>query len=121
MGYYTFHTINIYSEPKEKSFLEEFDNTYQEIVGRLQEISDYGECLFQEEVKWYDWADHCRQVSSEFPDYYIEIYSDGESSDDYSSTLFHKGEEVARWYLEIDPPTIEEMLTKYKLEITKKY
>lgn len=81
MGYYTNFEISI---EKHNSEIDVHDESFVEtVVKRINEISDYwfDEDLIQY-IKWYDWEEHMRQLSSEFPSVLFIVDGNGEEDGD---------------------------------------
>lgn len=84
MGYYTRFEISVQKHKSNKDVnSHEFTDT---LVKRLNEISDYMFDYYAGEItlegKWYDWKDHLKQLSSEYPGMLFEIDGEGEESGD---------------------------------------
>jgi hypothetical protein len=43
------------------------------------------------DVKWYNWSVHMRDISAQFPDYLITLHGSGEESDDLWRAYFKNG------------------------------
>lgn len=82
MGYYTDYEIDI---KKHNSEIDVHDEKFVKIVvNRLNEISDYefDEDLTQYHVKWYNWEEDMRRLSSEFPSVLFVVNGIGEEDGD---------------------------------------
>lgn len=82
MGYYTDYEIVI---EKHNSAIDVTDDEFLETVAnRLTEISDYkfDEDLTIYGVKWYDWEEHMKKLSSEFPSVLFIVDGVGEENGD---------------------------------------
>lgn len=91
MGYYTNYEITI---DKHNSEIDvQSDDFVEIVVSRLNELSDYGfdEDLSQYSIKWYDWEDHMRQLSSEFPSVLFTVNGVGEEDGDIWRAYFTNG------------------------------
>lgn len=77
MGYYTTYDIS--------SNIEEI----QDAIEKKSEYTFYSGVA--SDVKWYDWHDHCSEVSEEFPAYLITIEGDGEEQGDQWKAYFLNG------------------------------
>lgn len=63
MGYYTRYNIS------------ENPQTVQEAIEQKSQYSFYSGQT--DTVKWYDWQEHCKEVSKDFPNLVIKIEGDG--------------------------------------------
>lgn len=91
MGYYTNYEITI---DKHNSEIDVHSSDFIEIVvNRLNELSYYGfdEDLSQYGVKWYDWEEHMRKLSSEFPSVLFIVNGVGEEDGDIWRAYFTNG------------------------------
>lgn len=92
----------------------EFGANRQEIVDKIHEVSGYGEPGESGEyggAKWYDWADHLKEVSLLFPDDLIEISGEGEESGDIWRAYFKNGKSV-QIHAELTHPNFDESMLK---------
>lgn len=91
MGYYTDYEIGI---EKHNSLIDVTDDEFVEtIVNRLNEISDY---VFDDDLtlygaKWYDWEEHIKKLSSEFPSVLFIVDGVGEENGDVWRGYFTDG------------------------------
>ena len=80
MGYYTDY---------------DFTNNSNEVIELIHEISDYSVAFSGRgrisAVKWYEWKDHLKDVSLQFPDQVITIEGEGEESGDIWKAYFKNG------------------------------
>ena len=76
MGYYTDFDIS--------------GNT-EEVADAIEEISGYSWYGRTMNGKWYDWHDHCKQVSKMFPNELISVEGDGEEQGDQWKAYFKNG------------------------------
>lgn len=77
MGYYT--TFDISDNPE----------VVQEVIEAKSQYSFYGGQA--SDVKWYDWKDHCLEVSKDFPNLVINVEGDGEEQGDQWKAYFKNG------------------------------
>lgn len=82
MGYYTYFTLT-----KIEGSDEDFDNLVKEIKDDLDIDLAEGE-----EAKWYDHDEDLIERSKKYPGLLVELYGDGENSDDLWSTRYRNGE-----------------------------
>jgi hypothetical protein len=60
----------------------------------IQTISQYDQNWVDNQlpsVKWYDWHEHCLEVSKQFPNELFEVYGVGEESGDLWKCYFKNG------------------------------
>ncbi len=82
MGYYTNYEISI---QKHNSVIDVHSEDFIDmVVTRLSEISDYefDKDLSQYGIKWYDWEEHMRKLSSEIPSVLFIVNGVGEEDGD---------------------------------------
>lgn len=77
MGYYTTYDIS------------DNDAVVQDAIEKKSEYSFYSGIA--SEVKWYDWEDHCKEVSLMFPGTVITVEGDGEEQGDQWKAYFLDG------------------------------
>jgi len=71
MGYYTNYSLTLDADQE----------TYDRVVARVAEVSDYSH-PFDESIKWYYWEANMRKVSLEFPGLRMTVEGEGEESGD---------------------------------------
>jgi uncharacterized protein YtpQ (UPF0354 family) len=77
MGYYTRYDIS--------------DNP-QTVQQAIEEKSQYHFYSGQTDtVKWYDWQEHCKEVSKNFPNLVIKVEGDGEEQGDQWKAYIKNG------------------------------
>lgn len=82
MGYYTNYKIDIV---KHNSKIDVTDNNFVlTIVSRLTEISNYNftDDITLYGVKWYEWEEHMKKLSLEFPSVIFIVDGEGEEYGD---------------------------------------
>ena len=95
MGYYTLFSLSVIPEPP-----VDLDDTMQSICDldtkTLESVS----------VKCYDWQDHMRDLSRNYPNHIFDLWGDGEDFDDKWHAVFVNGQ-MALSYAEIHYPPID--------------
>ena len=87
MGYYTNFEIKI----------KQGKVDIQSLQDTIDEISEYGfdndgeEIWSNDEIKWYDYEEDMKKVSTLFPDIVIEVDGTGEESGDIWKTFWKNG------------------------------
>lgn len=86
MGYQTRHAIEIFGEDVDL-------DKHKHEIGVL---SEYGDWLFEDSVKWYDCDDDMVKHSKRYPDLTFVINGEGEQPDDiwtayYKNGLYYRG------------------------------
>lgn len=77
MGYYTRYDIS--------------DNP-ETVQQAIEDISQYSFYSGQTDtVKWYDWQEHCKEVSKNFPNLVIKVEGDGEEQGDQWKAYIKNG------------------------------
>lgn len=77
MGYYTRYDIS------------ENPQTVQQAIEEKSQYSFYGGQT--DTVKWYDWKEHCLEVSKDFPNLVIKVEGDGEEQGDQWKAYIKNG------------------------------
>lgn len=80
MGYYTDYDISGNSE---------------EVADAIEKISEYSWYSRSMNGKWYNWKEHCTEVSKMFPDRLVVLEGDGEESGDQWKAYFKNGKSQA--------------------------
>ena len=98
IGYYTYYTMNYYSDNPEYTtheYMTKVAKRLEDICGYAigpdeEDINPFG-CLENEPIKWYDHDEDMLILSKQFPNIWFELYGDGEDSEDRWRTLYHNG------------------------------
>ena len=84
MGYYTKYDLEVFDGKGNQVF----GGSYEEEIGG---ISEYGDRLFCDEVKWYDSHKDMLLLSLAHPDKIFVLYGVGENPDDFWRSHYKKG------------------------------
>jgi hypothetical protein len=107
MGYYTLHELNVYNENRKPVDAE----TLNKLKKELGVISDYGDMLFQDEVKWYDAELDMLKISKKYPNYMFQLDGNGEETGDVWRTYYQNGKQQVAYvvvvYDEFDPEKLK--------------
>lgn len=79
MGYNTAYRIEITGKDNDLA------------LAYLEKISGYGESIHDESIKWFNCVEDAEKTSKRFPEVLIEIYGDGDESDDNWRMLIKNG------------------------------
>lgn len=77
---------------------------YDEVKAAIEQISEYGDYIFDERLTWYDHEEHCSEVSHQFPDVWIIIDGTGEEIFDKWRKTFRNGKKTDEWRAEEQSP-----------------
>ena len=92
MGYYTFYSLDIYKEVDGELDLQlNSDPIIDSAIKNIEEESGYGECLFEQENKWYEHDDTMRTVSAKYPDLIFALSGSGEEDGDLWRNYYKNG------------------------------
>lgn len=111
MGYQTQHTLEINKKDDINGPLNE------DIVEQIEEniASESGYYWpFEDSIKWYDCEKDMLSVSKKYPDYLLTVRGEGEESGDIWATVFNNGKIIANWSLDVEPPTLIDLLENHK-------
>lgn len=81
MGYYTRHELEIKKG-------EDYSIDYEEEIG---ECSEYGSCVFSEEIKWYNHEEYMREYSKKHPQVVFALKGIGEEEGDIWIEYYKNG------------------------------
>jgi hypothetical protein len=93
MGYYTYYSIHVLDENGSSISKEE----EMKIIKKIRSSNENCFYNFDEEgnssssSKWYEWETELTEISKMFPKNILQIYGDGEESDDYWVAYFMYG------------------------------
>lgn len=111
MGYYTAYSLQLEGEPEEVEAFEkdllEISKYNGEVNCCVDELIDSGNCY----AKLYDLEGWITDVAKKHPGVLVELFGDGESSDDLWEARW-KGDEYERQYSIIPPFKNENLLTE---------
>lgn len=111
MGYYTAYSLQLEGEPEEVEAFEkdllEISKCNGEINCHVDELISSGNCY----AKLYDISGWITVVAKKHPGVLVELFGDGESSDDLWEARW-KGEEYECQYYMIPPFKNENLLTE---------
>ena len=87
MGYLTYFMLN-----KIEGTDEDFEALMEDIEREtgMDFASACGDCV---EGKWYDYGEDMCRLTKKYPDLLVELYGDGENSDDQWAARYRNGEE----------------------------
>ena len=99
MGYYTYFSLEVYGESDK---VEKCEQDIANTVDIGQELID-GNAV---EAKWYEWESVIDDIAKRNPDALIQLFGDGESSDDMWECRWYQGKKE---YHEIAIPPFTEI------------
>lgn len=69
----------------------DISNNPETVQQAIEDLSSYTFYNGVNDIKWYDWKEHCLQVSKDFPNLVINIEGEGEESGDHWKAYIKDG------------------------------
>lgn len=91
MGYYTYHELKVIQPNTKEAKLTEFLDGGDHHHDAIGELSEYGDNLWDDSVKWYDREKDMSEYSKRYPDILFQIDGNGEEADDIWREYWKEG------------------------------